>query len=711
MIKKGFSYLLPFIKGENIGKIKGKHLLLGLIFVLSLTFFLHYREVRVAHLEINSISQKGVWAPISFSFSDIEATRVLRQEAIRDIGIVRRLDTKQILKIDKEIEHDLRVYPTWRDKISKATFEDLYICKEAVREGLRKIYFVNERTFQKMKELDISTEGFLIFNPENTEETTVLPAPVWKEICTLAFPKFLYSDPVYEYISELFQQKMWIFKEDLGAQNRIRQEVKANSPHRKTPVEMGMAVIEAGEKVTQRHIDMMREMKRVLMEKDNELTPLAISGSFFMALIFTALIIIYLCMQKLEILTSFRKLALLATIIILSLIFAKVTEFVILNKTGSLVDVFCYPIVILFGALLTCLLLDVQTSFIVSVFLSIILGITLAVKHDYFLVMNLGASLVGIVAVRKIRRRKEIFEVCAQVWLAVIPIIIAFNFFENHFWTAQLIKELFAAFVFISVTAVMVVGLLPILEASFDVVTGMTLTEYIDPNHPLLRRLSIEAAGTYQHSCVVGSIAADAALAIGANGLFCRAVALFHDIGKLTRPEYFTENQTDGVNPHRAITPLESLQVIKAHVADGVALATQHGLPQGLIDVIEEHHGTSVIYWFYRMQVALLGNENLVDIAEFRYSGSKPRSKESAIIMICDCAEAAFSSLDAVNESILDSMIKKIIEKKVQDGQLDECKLTFEELSIIKKTILKTLLVISHNRLKYPEKTPDPALV
>lgn len=701
--KKILLDFFPFLKRDqaHLGvKLQGKHFVLGFVFVLSLTFFLHYTEVRVEHLELGQVAKKSILTPISFSFPDIEATSLLKQEAIRDVGLIRRLDWEQIVQIDREIENELKTYPNWRDKIPKATFDDVYKCKELIRENLRKIHFVDERTYQKMKDLKLPSEGFIIFTKDNSQEG-FLPASTWEEIHAMNASKFVYSDPVYQYMSDMFSQKLWHFQEDLSTQNRIRQEVKMSVPQRKTQAETGSWVIQKGEKVTQRHVDMMNAMKKEMMEKDNLITPLSIAGSFVMAVIFTTLIILYLRMQNLDVLCSFRKLALMATIIVLSLILAKLTEFIILNKSGSFVDAFCYPIVILFGALLSCLLLDIQISFIVSIFLSIVLCITLAVKHDYFLVMNLGASLVGIISVRKIRTRKEIFEVCAKVWLAVIPIIIAFSFIQNHFLNFQLIKELFAAFIFIGVTAVIVVALLPVLEAVFHVTTGMTLTEYIDPNHPLLRKLSMEAPGTYQHSCIVGTIAEALALTIGANGLFCRVVALFHDVGKLSNPQYFTENQINHFNLHQLITPIESAQVIKAHVSDGVSIAKQYGLPQPVIDVIEEHHGTSVVHYFYHQQLEQVGDPGLVDMNYFRYPGPKPRSKESAIIMVSDCVEAAFSSLDVVDEAILNNLIEKIIGEKIQDGQLDECKLTFEELKKIKKTILKTLLVISHTRLKY----------
>jgi len=242
--------------------------------------------------------------------------------------------------------------------------------------------------------------------------------------------------------------------------------------------------------------------------------------------------------------------------------------------------------------------------------------------------------------------------------------------------------------------------------------TDVTLMEYMDPNNDLLRRLTIEAPGTYQHSVVVGNLAEAAATAIGANGLFCRVATLYHDIGKMVTPQYFTENQQGGMNIHQLLTPYESAQVIIAHVSEGVAMARKAGLPEQFIDIIKEHHGTTMAYYFYRKQLELVGgNKTQVDEKDFRYSGPKPRSKESAIIMISDSVEAASRSLEKVNEETLLELANRLIREKADDGQFDNCLLTFEELAIVKETLVKTLVAYGHSRIKYPtrELRKDPA--
>ncbi|MBI3236552.1 MAG: HDIG domain-containing protein, partial [Chlamydiales bacterium] len=317
------------------------------------------------------------------------------------------------------------------------------------------------------------------------------------------------------------------------------------------------------------------------------------------------------------------------------------------------------------------------------------------------------SAVVMIFLARALHRRKEVFAVCGKVFLAMIPFLCAVNLIENSFWSINLVADIMSSFFFMVLIAVLIAGVLPILESLFDVMTDMTLMEYMDPNNELLRRLSLEAPGTYQHCLVVGNLAEVAAREIGANGLFCRVSTLYHDIGKLFNPHYFTENQLGGFNIHQLLTPLESTHVIIAHVIEGEALARKHHLPQSFIDVISQHHGTTMVYYFYCKQVEQMGGDaTKVDEDLFRYPGPKPRSKESAIIMLADTVEAASRSMQDVNEEAINEMIDKLVSEKIRDGQLNECQLNFEELGAVKRAMAKALLVTRHLRVKYPESAP-----
>lgn len=364
-----------------------------------------------------------------------------------------------------------------------------------------------------------------------------------------------------------------------------------------------------------------------------------------------------------------------------------------------------YPLFVPFAAILICSLINSSVATFATGFLTLVLTISLAFEKQGFMITNAVAALVAVLSTRSLKQRKEVFVVCAKAWLCSLAMVLALHFYQSDVWA---IRSYFADILCISVsmllTSILVVGLLPLLESLFEIMTDVTLMEYMDPNNMLLRRLSIEAPGTYQHSIVVGNLAEAAAVKIGANGLFCRVATMYHDVGKIVTPQYFTENQ-HGVNVHQLLTPKESARAILAHVTEGVILARKAGLPEQFVDIIKEHHGTTLVYYFYRKELdALGGDESLIDEREFRYPGPKPRSKESAIIMLADSIEAASRSLEDLNEASLMELATQLVRIKEEDGQFDSCLLTFEELTIVKTTLVKTLVAYSHSRVKYPER-------
>jgi putative nucleotidyltransferase with HDIG domain len=357
-----------------------------------------------------------------------------------------------------------------------------------------------------------------------------------------------------------------------------------------------------------------------------------------------------------------------------------------------------------FAAIMIASLINANVAIFITGFLTIILAVTLAFERQGFMVMNLAAAFVAILSTKALRQRKEVFVVCFKGWLCAVAVIFSIQFYQGHLLTEGVFSDILSSAFFLMLTAVLVIGLLPLFESGFKIMTDATLMEYMDPNNPLLRSLAIESPGTYQHSIVVGHLAESAALAIGANGLFCRVATLYHDIGKTKTPQYFSENQANGVNIHQLLTPKESAEVILAHVPEGVALARKGGLPEQFIDVIKEHHGTSLVYYFYRQELERLGNDKtLVEEKQFRYSGPLPRTKEGGIIMIADMLEAASRSLQVIDEASTEELADRLIRDKLMTGQLDESLLTLKELAIVKATLVKMIVAFSHSRVKYPK--------
>jgi len=243
-----------------------------------------------------------------------------------------------------------------------------------------------------------------------------------------------------------------------------------------------------------------------------------------------------------------------------------------------------------------------------------------------------------------------------------------------------------------------------VFETIFGEITNFTLMELADSSHPLIKRMVIEAPGSYHHSLIVSNLAEAAADAIHAHALLVRVGAYYHDIGKMVKPEYFTENQMVTGNKHDELEPSMSRLVIFNHVKEGIELAHKHHLNHRIIDFIPEHHGTSVMYYFYQKALAEENPEGLEE-KDYRYPGPKPQSKETAIVLLADSVEGATRSMEEHTPQRIEDLVRKVINNKFIDGQLDECNLTLKEIDVIAATFVRVLSAMYHGRVKYPEKS------
>jgi len=247
---------------------------------------------------------------------------------------------------------------------------------------------------------------------------------------------------------------------------------------------------------------------------------------------------------------------------------------------------------------------------------------------------------------------------------------------------------------------------LPTIESVFRITTNVSLIELGDSNHPLLKRLVMEAPGTYHHSLIVGNLAESAAEAIEANPLLARVGALYHDIGKLKRPYFFIENQFGGDNPHEKLRPHLSALTLIAHAKDGWDLAHEVRLPPQVADIVRQHHGTSLASYPYHLAVQEFGEQNVSE-SDYRYPGPKPQTREAGLVMLADAVEAAARTLVNPGRDMIVDLVERIVSGKVEDGQLDECPLTFADLKAIKESFAATLVGMFHQRIRYPEQLEE----
>lgn len=680
----------------------GFRTLLAVLCITILTWVLHFREVRVEVLEIGTVAPRYVIAQIDFTFADREATAMFRGEAARDIGKIYRVDEEDLLLFRQNLEQLLTKNSQWREELS-STFQDLYSLIDETEKALTTALFTGAATLHRIEALhQTGPELFLL--PHHSFSHHSIPDSFWDSFIDKLVKEKIFPVESIHYVVNSFTEHSWIFIEDLSTERYFRDLVQKTVIERYTHIDAGSKLIKQGEIVTARHIAMTQAMQQAMTEALHVWSPRTLTGSVLLATSLLSIAVAVLRFLHREVFNSGKKLCLVAAIVLLTLGLSKGVDYLLLYEGTNWIGMVRFPLLVPLATLFTCLLLGKEVSLLVSLFLLTILGVTLVVDHSFFFLLNLTASLAAIFFSPSLHRRRKTFITCCKIWLVCLPLIIGFNLIGNTFWTISLPVDICSSFLFLQATAILLICLLPIFEFSFNVTTAMTLMEYMDLNHPLLKRLALEAPGTYQHSLVVGNLSEAAARAIGANDVLCRVSSLYHDIGKLSDPHYFTENQLGGFNIHQLLTPLESTQVIIAHVPEGEALARKYRLPESFCDIIREHHGTTLVYYFYRKQLETVGGDlSKINSKIFRYPGPKPHSKESGIIMLADSIEATSHSIDKISEEEIVQVLDRLVEEKVQDGQFDESQLTFEELSIVKKTIIKALLVSRHLRIKYPE--------
>lgn len=426
-------------------------------------------------------------------------------------------------------------------------------------------------------------------------------------------------------------------------------------------------------------------------------------GGFLVACLLLSILYRDIMRYKPQYMKKYNMLALLGIMIVGTVFLGRVFHYVLLNLSrglGSLsVEGAVFGMPIPAGAMLITLLFDFHTAIVFSFIVSLLSGLWLhnAVYPVYAFVGGLIASF----SVIRCKRRSALLKGGLYISGANIITATILLLFQGELFTAKALSTMiFAASAGISVTAIVSL-LLPVLEYAFNVTTDISLLELLDMNHPLMRNLMVNAPGTYHHSVIVGNLVESAAEAIGVNPLLARVSSYYHDIGKIRMPEYFVENQTATVSKHDKLTPHMSSMIITSHVKEGVELARQYKLPQSIVDIIEQHHGTSLITYFYQKAKDQEIN-HLPSEEDYKYPGPKPQTRVAALVMMADAVEAASRLLTDPTPARIAALVDRIINHIFLEGQLDECELTLKDIFEIKKHFSYILTGILHRRVDYP---------
>ncbi|NQU41404.1 MAG: HDIG domain-containing protein [Lentisphaerae bacterium] len=358
--------------------------------------------------------------------------------------------------------------------------------------------------------------------------------------------------------------------------------------------------------------------------------------------------------------------------------------------------------------LMATMLVGAPAGVLLGFWTSLVMAIMLD-RSFSVLLTGIVASVVAAQIADRVRTRAKVIRAGVVVGLAQVTLVLAMTALDGRTTDVMRVFDQAGACLLSGfLSALLVLLILPAFESAFKITTNLTLLELTDLGHPLLQRLAMEAPGTYHHSLIVASLAQVAADDIGANSLLTRVCAYFHDIGKMTKPDFFAENINQRGNPHDDLPPSMSTLVITSHVKEGLTLAMMHKLPTPVRAVIQEHHGTSIVTCFHhkaksQQDKEVAGGNGRIDEGAFRYPGPRPSFKESAIICLADSIEAASRSIEKTSPSHIEQLVNTIVNKRLTDGQLDECELTLQELSRVKRSFVFTLTNMLHGRVPYPK--------
>ena len=495
-------------------------------------------------------------------------------------------------------------------------------------------------------------------------------------------------DVVTDFVNSILNVNLSYDKEATESEKRLKAE-EVQPIYNIIEVKRNESILSKGERIGKDHIEKLKGIEQ------SEPSVMKAGGAFAILILvglFMLVTVLYLKFYEPSLAAGNKELVLLSFITILMLIVAK--AIVMSPWPSNLV-----PVAV--ASMLIAILINSRLAIITTCFLSVLIGMISGNRLD-IAGMSLVGGIIGIFAMKGVRRRSQVITAGLCVGFANMSYLIGMGLIRAlDFKTA--ITESFFGFTSGLISAVIVTGVLPIFENIFKVTTDISLLELADLNHPILKEMVMKAPGTYHHSLVVGNLAEAACEAIKANPLLARVSSYFHDIGKIEKAPYFSENQLSSVDSaHDKLSPTMSSLIITNHVKNGVELAKKYKLNRNIIDIINQHHGTGLVFYFFKRALEKVTDEEVGE-QSFRYPGPKPQTKEAACVLLADSVEAASRTLGDPTPSRIKGLVRKVINNKFIDGQLDECDLTLKDLERISEVFTHILTGIFHTRVEYPE--------
>lgn len=677
-------------------------LLTAITLVLSINFF----PDKIL-LKEGQICSKDILSPGDFEFVDLEATQNLREKAAKSIKEVYDLNLANIKNVEKQIDSLFLKIKEYKEKIDespKDTNDDItknggrltvgvlnemaneinedlgfYISEQVIADCLQ----FDNLTLEKIR-VDIKSsmrkimeQGIKEDDLENAKKQLI------REISEISLDRHdaLIASNI---ATSLLIPSLFLNEEDT---EKRRQDAITSVDDVLRTIQKGQIIIRKGEVATSEDMAILN----ALGLKNPKINFSNIIGIIMITAICLLVVFLYLNYFYPDIYENINKLILLGIISIFVVLLAKIAS----QASGYLMPIAS-------ASMLIAISLNPNIAILLTVILSLLIGFIPGGGLNYVLV-SVISGIVAIYSIRKATQRSSLTRAGLIIAGVNIINISALGLINNEGYYLILQNNLWGVLSgFLAV--ILTIGILPFLESYFDITTSFKLMELSNPNQPLLKKMILEAPGTYHHSIVVGNLSETAAEEIEGNGLLARVGAIYHDIGKIKRPYFFTENQEVYKNIHDEMEPSLSALVIASHVKEGLELAKKNKLPKDIIDIIAQHHGTGLITYFFHR--ALKENGSNVDkVAEenYRYSGPKPQTKEAGIILLADSLEAATRSLTNPTATRIKTLVKEIIQKNLENGQLEECDLTLKDLDKIGDSFSRILTGMFHSRVEYPD--------
>ncbi|QGT99985.1 hydrolase [Candidatus Syntrophocurvum alkaliphilum] len=659
-------------------------------------------------LSVDEVAKRNITSNVTAVIVDEEKTEELRQQAIDNVQKVYQEDKYALSNARSDVNYffskvsDIIMNEEGIDEEIKKDVETLLIVTKPTNLNLsldtsqlaNYLITTSEEDLERMREVSLEVVTNYMDKPITEEALTNVLNEALNQIENLPYAEE--AREVIKIASINVIRPNMIFNQE-ATERAIQEAKEAVQPVQKT-IKSGEIIVREGDRVTQEQISTLEQ----LGIQRTKSYPIALIGAALFVLLTIWLLVEYMKRYYEKILKNDKQMLLIGLIFIIVLLFTRILTAIEISDRPEINALIGYLAPVAAGSMTIAILIDNRLAYFMTMLLALYVGLITTGNQVFFAITAFVGGTVGVYRVSKLSQTSDLARSGVYIALANIITITGLSLIAGNVNLDMLLIGILLGGVSGILSAVLMIGALPYLESAFSITSMIKLLELSNPNHPLLKRLLLEAPGTYHHSLLVGNLAEASAEDIAANPLLVRVGAYYHDIGKIKRPEYFVENQRGFENPHEKIAPALSALIITSHVKEGVELAKEARLPQIIIDFIEQHQGTGLAKYFYSRALEE-DREGNISEDSFRYEGPKPQTKEIALVMLADAAEAAVRSLNAPTPENIKEMVTKIIKEKLNDGQLDECDLTFKDLDIISNSFCKILDGVYHKRIEYPD--------